>query len=181
MSATTPAQAEKTAVVVMGVAGSGKSTVAAILADRLGWSFADADNLHPAENVANMSAGIPLTDQDRWPWLETIRDWINSNPGHAVLTCSALRRSYRDVIRTAEAQVRFVHLDGNAEELAARLSSRTDHFMSVAMLDSQLATLEPLQGDEDGVVVHIGGSPQQVADRALHALRLAKRDTGSRI
>lgn len=173
MSATTQGQSEKTAVVVMGVAGSGKSTVAAILADRLGWSFADADDLHPAENVAKMTAEIPLTDEDRWPWLETIRDWISANPGHAVLTCSALRRSYRNVLRTAEARVRFLHLDGTTEELAARLTGRTDHFMSIAMLDSQLATLEPLQQDEDGVVVHIGGTPQQVADRAMHTLRLA--------
>lgn len=172
MSNAGPTEPSRTVAVVMGVAGSGKTTVAAILADRLGWSFADADDLHPAENVAKMTAGIPLTDQDRWPWLEIIRHWINTNSGNAIITCSALRRSYRDLLRDAEANIRFVHLHGTREELSVRLRGRSNHFMSVAMLDSQLAALEPLGADEDGVVLHIGGTPQQLADQALHALHL---------
>ena len=169
---------DRTAVVVMGVSGSGKTTVARILADRLGWSFAEADDLHPAENVAKMTAGIPLTDEDRWPWLETIRDWIDTNPDNAVITCSALRRRYRDILRAADARVRFLHLHGSAEELRARLTGRANHFMSVAMLDSQLATLEHLDDDEGGVRVSINGTPQQVADRAIAALHLSTRDAG---
>lgn len=171
----------KTVVVAMGVSGSGKTTVAGILADRLGWSFAEADDFHPPENVAKMTAGTPLTDEDRWPWLETIRDWIEANPGNAIITCSALRRSYRDILRSADAKVRFLHLHGTTEELSARLTGRSNHFMSVSMLDSQLATLEPLDEDEDGVVLPIAGTPQQVADRAMHALRLPLRDGKSSI
>ena len=169
---------DTTVVVVMGVSGSGKTTVARILADRLGWTFAEADDLHPPENVAKMTAGIPLSDEDRWPWLEIIRDWIDTSPDNAVITCSALRRPYRDILRTADPRVRFLHLHGTAEELRARLTRRTNHFMSVAMLDSQLATLEPLDADEGGVTVSISGTPEQVADRALAALRLPRHDAG---
>jgi gluconokinase len=162
--------AAKIVVIVMGVSGSGKTTIGRILADRLDWSFAEADDLHPAENVAKMTAGTPLTDDDRWPWLEIIRAWIDANPGNAIVTCSALRRSYRDILRTASARVRFLHLHGSVEALSSRLSARTDHFMPAAMLDSQLATLEPLGPDEDGVVVSIADTPQRIADRAAEAL-----------
>jgi gluconokinase len=163
----------KTVVVVMGVAGSGKSTVGRMLADRLGWSFAEADDFHPADNVAKMTAGVPLDDEDRWPWLQLILEWIDAHPSSAIVTCSALRRSYRDVLRTSSADVRFLHLDGTVEELSSRLIARTDHFMSAAMLESQLATLERLDDDEeDGAAVPITGSALQVADAALRALRL---------
>lgn len=162
----------RTVVVVIGVSGSGKTTVGRILADRLGWSFAEADDFHSAENVAKMTAGTPLTDEDRWPWLESIRDWINTTTGNAIVTCSALRRSYREVLRTASARVRFLHLHGSDETLRSRLTARSDHFMSAAMLDSQLATLEPLGPDEDGVVVSIADTPQQIADQAAQALRI---------
>jgi gluconokinase len=163
----------KTVVVVMGVSGSGKTTVGRMLADRLGWSFAEADDFHPAENVAKMTAGVPLDDEDRWPWLQLILEWIDAHPSSAIVTCSALRRSYRDVLRKSSADVRFLHLDGTVEELSSRLIARTDHFMSAAMLESQLATLERLDDDEeDGAVVPITGSALQVADAALRALHL---------
>jgi gluconokinase len=159
-----------TALVVMGVAGCGKSTVAELLADRLGWPLGEADDWHPAANVAAMTAGTALTDADRAPWLLAVRDWIDAQDGDCVLTCSALRRSYRDVLRTAAARVRFVHLAGSREQLAERLAARTGHFMPPALLDSQLATLEPLGADEDGVVVPVDGTPVEVADRAARQL-----------
>ena len=162
----------KTVVIVMGVSGSGKTTIGQLLAGRVGWSFAEADDFHPAPNVAKMSAGTPLTDEDRRPWLEAIRDWIDAHPGNAIVTCSALRRSYRDILSAARARVQFLHLHGSVEELRSRLTARTDHFMSVTMLDSQLATLEPLGPDEDGVVVSISDSPQQVAQQAARALQI---------
>ncbi|WP_170304491.1 gluconokinase [Microlunatus speluncae] len=162
----------RTSLVVMGVAGSGKTTVAAILAERLGWPLAEADEFHSAENVAKMSAGTPLTDEDRGPWLAAIRDWISAAAGSSVVTCSALRRTYRDVLRQADARVRFVHLDGGRDEIAERMSARTDHFMPLGLLDSQLATLEPLEPDEDAVVVPIEGTPAEIAETALTALDL---------
>ena len=112
----------KTTIVVMGVAGSGKSTVGQILSRRLGWSFAEADDFHSAANVAKMAAGTPLTDEDRRPWLESIRTWIDANAGDSVVTCSALRRSYRDILRGAQANVRFLHLSGTQESIAAHWS-----------------------------------------------------------
>jgi len=163
----------KTALVVMGVAGSGKSTVAGVLAERLGWPVADADDFHSPENVAKMSAGTPLTDEDRWPWLASIRDWISGADGSVVVTCSALRRAYRDVLREAEARVRFVHLDGSRQEIAARMAARTDHFMPLGLLDSQLETLEPLQSDEDGIATPISGTPEEIAENAVRAFALA--------
>jgi gluconokinase len=171
-SAGPEAPAEKTVLVVMGVAGSGKSTVARVLADALGWPYAEADDFHPDANVAKMSAGIPLTDEDRWPWLEHIRQWIDATPGNAVITCSALRRSYRDVLRQAHARVRVVYLAGTPQQLSARIGARTDHFMPASMLASQLAALEPPAPDEDAVEVGIDPTPAEIADRALSALGL---------
>ncbi len=157
-------------LVVMGVSGSGKSSAAKELVRRLGWDYVEGDDLHPAANREKMSAGIPLTDEDRWPWLETVAGWIRGQidagrPG--VVTCSALRRRYRDVLRT-EVTV-FVHLHGSRELLEERMAARKDHFMPLSLLESQLATLEPLQPDELGVVVDIGppteAQIQQVIDR----------------
>lgn len=156
----------------MGVAGCGKTTMSEALADRLGWPVADADDFHPAENVAKMRAGTPLTDDDRWPWLARIRDWIDAADGNLVVTCSALRRSYRDVLRGADARVRFVHLHGSRELLAERMGARQGHFMPFGLLESQLSTLEALQPDEDGVVVDIDGSPEAIVEAALRALDL---------
>lgn len=157
---------------VMGVAGCGKTTVSEALGDRLGWPVADADDFHPAENVAKMRAGTPLTDDDRWPWLVRIREWLDAADGDRVVTCSALRRSYRDVLRGARVRVRFVHLHGERELLSRRMEARKGHFMPFGLLESQLATLEPLQPDEDGVVVDVDGSPEQIVEAALRALDL---------
>lgn len=167
-----PSASDKTAVVVMGVSGSGKTTVAEILARRLGWQEAEADDFHPAANVAKMHDGIPLTDQDRMPWLIALRDWINAAPGSVILTCSALKRSYRDVLRTADARVEFIHLDGDHEVIRKRITARKGHFMPASLLDSQFATLEPLQPDEAGLVVDVEGDPTAIADQAITALHL---------
>lgn len=164
--------ADKTAVVVMGVSGSGKTTIAEVLARRLGWQEAEADDFHPAANIAKMHDGIPLTDADRQPWLAALRGWINAAPGSVILTCSALKRSYRDVLRTADARVEFIHLDGDHELIRQRISARKGHFMPASLLDSQFATLEPLQPDEAGLVVGVAGDPDAIADQAIHALHL---------
>ncbi|MEZ0446562.1 gluconokinase [Cellulomonas sp. ICMP 17802] len=160
-------------LVVMGVSGTGKSTTAALLAERLGRPLIEGDDLHPRANVEAMRAGRALTDDDRAPWLRAIRDAMNAAGGSTVVTCSALRRSYRDVLRTAEGRVRFVHLVVPDDELTRRLAVREGHFMPPTLLASQLATLEPLGPDEDGVVVPVVGTPDQVADEALRLLAAA--------
>ena len=149
-------------LVVMGVAGSGKSTVGPLLAEQLGWDFGEGDELHPEANVAKMAAGKPLTDADRWPWLARVRAWIDEHvatgrPG--VITCSALKRGYRDVLR--DPHVVFVHLSGTREQLADRLANRADHFMPVSLLESQLADLESPGPDEQALTVDITASPLQ--------------------
>ena len=160
-------------LVLMGVSGSGKSTVAGILAGRLGWDFEEGDDLHPKENVAKMHAGIPLTDTDRWPWLDRIAEWIRAHtdagrPG--IVTCSALKRSYRDVLR-GEAVV-FVLLNGSHAEIAARLTARHGHFMPATLLDSQFQTLEDLGPDEQGIKVDVGSPPGVLADEIMGRLGL---------
>jgi gluconokinase len=177
------------AVVVMGVAGSGKTTVAALLAGRLGASFAEGDDFHSPANVAKMAAGHPLEDEDRWPWLEGIRDWFAAELAagrSAVVPCSALRRSYRDLLETAgggtAGAVQFVHLTGTYELLRARIQGRAGHFMKPEMLDSQLATLEPLQDDEPGFAVDVAPRPDQIVDeilRGLDATAVANPTTGT--
>ena len=155
-------------LVVMGVSGSGKSTIAARVAERAGAAFVDADDLHPASNVAKMAAGIPLTDEDRMPWLREVGEVIARHPGQRiVVACSALRRAYRDAIRERARDVLFAELDGTRELLAQRMRGRRQHFMPLTLLDSQLATLEPLQDDENGLRVDIAGSPDQIADLIL--------------
>ncbi|GAA1714754.1 gluconokinase [Isoptericola hypogeus] len=152
-------------LVVMGVAGSGKTTIAGLLAERLGLDLAEADEFHPAENIEKMSSGTPLTDADREPWLAAIRDWLDreADAGRAaVVTCSALKRAYRDELRRARGSVRFVHLAGSPELLAERMTHRTGHFMPPELLPSQLATLEPLGRDEDGITVDIAASPEEI-------------------
>lgn len=128
-------------VVVMGVSGSGKTTVAGILQDRWGWQLAEADDFHPQSNIDKMHSGIPLTDDDRWPWLETIRTWMTEHEEagrSTIVTCSALKKMYRDVLRRGAARVIFMHLDGDHALLASRLATRTDHFMpsSCSILNS---------------------------------------------
>jgi len=158
-------------LVVMGVAGTGKSTVAGLLAERLNWELQEGDDLHPPANVAKMSAGIPLDDQDRWPWLDAIAAWIASKqergePG--LVTCSALKRSYRDRLRGPN--VIFVFLNGPRAVIEARIASRTSHYMPPSLLDSQLATLEPPTSDENVLQVNLSAGPQQEVAEVLHAL-----------
>jgi gluconokinase len=146
-----------TILVLMGVSGCGKSTVAGVLAGRLHWPFAEGDELHPAINVAKMAAGHPLDDEDRWSWLGRIREWIDAREAageSGIVTCSALKRRYRDVLRDGE--VVFVHLHGTREQLLARLTARQGHFMPATLLDSQLAALEPPGDDERAITIDIG-------------------------
>jgi gluconokinase len=149
-------------VIVMGVSGSGKSTVAAQLAAGLGWPFADGDDFHPSSNVARLRGGQSLSDEQRAPWLAAIATWIGAHHDGAVVACSALRRSYRDVLRRGGEDVRIAMLSVEPTVLAQRMEQRTAHFMPASLLASQLATLEPLAPDEDGVTVDAGGSPELV-------------------
>ena len=140
----------------MGVAGCGKSTVGAAVAKATGATYLDGDDLHPPENIAKMSAGQPLNDTDRAPWLAKVGQTLRDHVGVTLIGCSALKRSYRDIIRDAAGDpVCFLHLSGSRTVIESRMSQRTGHFMPVALLDSQFATLEPLQPDEQGVVVDI--------------------------
>jgi gluconokinase len=158
-------------LVVMGVAGTGKSTVAGLLAERLNWEFQEGDALHPPANVAKMSSGMPLTDEDRWPWLDAIAEWIKEKsrrgePG--ILTCSALKRSYRDRLRGPN--VIFVFLNGSREVIAARMAGRADHFMPPALLDSQFAALEPPTADENVLEINLATTPAEEVAEVLRAL-----------
>jgi gluconokinase len=156
-------------IVVMGVSGSGKTTVGRALAARLGVVYAEADEFHPPANIAKMSAGHPLTDEDRWPWLRSIADWIGAHEvDGGVATCSALKRTYRDLLRSG-GPVFFVHLAGGPDLIAGRLGARHGHFMPAALLDSQIADLEPLDPDEPGVVLDIAQSPAELAEAAYRA------------
>ncbi len=162
-------------VVIMGVAGSGKTTLALELTRRLGWPYAEADGFHSPANVAKMAAGVPLTDDDRRPWLQAIRDWLTAQARagrSTVVTCSALRLAYRDVLRQAEGRVRFVHLTADPALLRERLARRSGHFMPATLLPSQLATLESLVAGEDGVVIVVDVPPDDVADQAVELLGL---------
>ncbi|MGK5446981.1 gluconokinase [Streptomyces radiopugnans] len=155
----------------MGVSGSGKTTVGTALAERLGVPYAEADDFHPPENVAKMASGVPLTDEDRAPWLDAIAAWLKAQDGEGgVVTCSALKRAYRDRLRRAAPEVFFLHLDGSPELIGERLSGRTGHFMPSALLRSQFETLEALDADEAGAVVPIDGTPQEVTELAVAAV-----------
>jgi gluconokinase len=182
-------------IVVMGVSGSGKTTVGTLLANRLGWPYAEADDLHSPENVAKMASGQPLTDADRRPWLEAIAGWIDSRAsagGSGVVTCSALKRSYRDLLRSAPAgslgasrlrpgrsgersNVRIVYLAGSRDLIARRLTGRKGHFMTAALLDSQFADLEPPEPDEGVLSVPIDRSPEDTVETILAGLGLKQR------
>ncbi|WP_055488235.1 gluconokinase [Streptomyces sp. WMMB 322] len=155
----------------MGVSGSGKSTVGELLAERLAVPYAEADSFHPPENIRKMSAGTPLDDEDRRPWLDAIAAWLSEHAERGgVVSCSALRRRYRERLRASGAPMFFLHLDGPEELIAERLEGRKGHFMPRSLLRSQFATLEPLEPDERGAAVAVGGNPQEVTDRALAAL-----------
>lgn len=153
------------AIVVMGVSGCGKTTVGRLLAERLGVTFIDADDLHPAENRARMVSGLPLDDAGRRPWLVAVREaLIACGPRGCVVACSALRRPYRDALAAGEGRVVFLHLSLPRDVLVARVSNRRDHFMPVSLLASQLDTLEPLGPDEPGVSIDASGGPDQVVE-----------------
>lgn len=159
-------------IVVMGVAGSGKTTVGSLLARELHWEFADGDDFHSPANIAKMRAGIPLTDADRAPWLDTLRGlaagWI-ATPENAVLACSALKQSYRDILQINE-QVRFVYLKAERDVFAQRLLERHDHYMKAQMLDSQLRTLEPPM---NAIVVDANATPENIVREIRRQLDLA--------
>ncbi|PZA09068.1 gluconokinase [Rhodopseudomonas palustris] len=155
------------ALIVMGVSGSGKSTIGEALAQRLGWRYEDADDYHPKANVAKMSAGQPLTDDDRWPWLRAIADEIDRVIGsgsHVVFGCSALKRAYRDVLVHGRDDVRIVYLDGSRELIGARMAARKNHFMPTGLLDSQFATLECPGPDERPIVASIDAPVEVIVD-----------------
>jgi gluconokinase len=162
-------------LVVMGVSGCGKSTVGGLLAGRLHWRFEDGDHLHPASNIAKMSQGIALTDADRRPWLDAvaavIRQWLAAGDS-GVVTCSALKRAYREVIVGGSPQVRLVYLQGSRELIVRRMTARHGHFMPVSLLDSQFATLEEPTPDERPIVVSVEQRPEQIVREIESALGL---------
>jgi gluconokinase len=161
------------ALIVMGVSGSGKSTIADQLAKRIGWTYEDGDRFHPPSNVAKMKAGHPLTDEDRWPWLRAIAaeiDRVCQAGEHVVIACSALKRAYRDILVHGRNDVRIVYLDGSQQLIADRLAKRQGHFMPPDLLPSQFRTLEPPGNDEDPVTVSIDASVEAIVDDIVHQL-----------
>ena len=167
----------------MGVSGVGKSTFAKGLSTLMRWPFVEGDALHPEANLAKMSSGQPLTDEDRWPWLRAIGDWMSREIAagrSGVVTCSALRRAYRDVLRDGRPEVVFCHLVAGEDLVANRIDTRQDHFMPPSLLHSQYDTLEPLEPDEPGVEVSVDGSATEVLARAVAALQLQPEGERSR-
>lgn len=161
----------------MGVSGSGKTTIAQGISERTGLPYAEADQFHPQANIDKMSAGVPLTDEDRWPWLQRLADWMAEQAAagrSSVIACSALRRSYRDVLRKGPPTLQFVHLHGSPELIKARMAHRSGHFMPVSLLKSQLDTLEPLEPDEDGIVLDLAMPPEELIDEAVRRLDLPR-------
>ena len=162
------------AIVVMGVSGCGKTTLGALLADRLGWPFEDGDGFHPPQNVEKMRAGTPLTDDDRWPWLDAIAARIAAARGGAtgvVIACSALRRAYRDRLRDGHADIRFLHLTGEPGLIMARQAARTGHYMPASLIASQFATLEPPDTEADVIDLDVDIEPPAIVQKAIAALR----------
>ena len=166
-------------VIVMGVSGCGKSTVGALLALRLRWEFEDADWFHPAANVDKMHSGIPLTDEDRWPWLDAVAGWTDKtrhSGGHDVVACSALKRRYRDVLIGDRADVRLVYLKGDEALIARRIATRHEHFMPRSLLHSQFEALEEPGLDENPIIVSIEPQPREIVAQILSALNMVERD-----
>jgi gluconokinase len=158
-------------LVIMGVTGAGKSTVGTLIAERLGLPFNDADDFHPPANIAKMSSGQPLTDDDRWPWLDAIGAHLAAHRGGgAVVTCSALKRAYRDRLRAAAPELRFVHLQGDMALVAARQAARQGHFMPASLVASQYATLEEPAPEERVIALDVAAAPSALADAAIAAL-----------
>ncbi len=161
------------AVVVMGVSGSGKSTIASMLAQRLHWVYEDADWFHPQSNIEKMHHGEPLNDEDRWPWLRAIAAWIDETRhagGHGVVACSALKRAYRDILIGDRTDVRLVFLQGDHDLIARRIAARADHFMPTTLLDSQFAALEEPKPDERPIVVSIVPHPRDIVESIVAEL-----------
>jgi gluconokinase len=170
------------ALVVMGVSGSGKSTIADKLAERIGWRYEDGDRFHPPGNVAKMSAGDPLTDEDRWPWLQAIADEIDrvcKAGERAVIACSALKHAYRDILVHGRKDVRIVFLRGTQALIAERLAGRKGHFMPPGLLDSQFGTLEPPAAGEHPVTVSIDASVETIVEDIVRQLKLNPAGPGS--
>lgn len=166
-------------LVVMGVSAAGKTTVAQLLAEQLGWPLAEADEFHPANNIAKMQAGIPLTDEDRWPWLAALRDWMSEQAAagqSTVVTCSALKQVYRDLLREAKGEVKFIYLHGERELLLDRMAHRHGHFMPISLLDSQLATLQPPTPAEQALTLEVSAVPAELVRQVLAALNLPKEN-----
>ena len=160
-------------VVVMGVSGCGKSTIASMLAHRLNWIFEEGDWFHPPSNVEKMHAGVPLTDEDRWPWLHGIAAWIDATRrvgNHGTVACSALKRAYRDILVGERPDVRIVYLKGERDLIARRMAARDGHFMPPALLDSQFATLEEPRPDEHPIVVSIAPHPREIVEEIVKKL-----------
>jgi gluconokinase len=160
-------------LVLMGVSGSGKTTVGKLVADKLGWTYEEGDDFHPESNVEKMHAGHPLTDEDRWPWLHAIAqeiDRLRAKGESAVLTCSALKRAYRDIIVGARPDVRLVYLKGSRELIGARIAARKHHFMPPELLDSQFAALEEPAADEHALTVSVEPPPEEIAAAILAKL-----------
>lgn len=169
-------------VVVMGVSGCGKTTVAALLAARLGWQYREGDDLHPPGNVEKMRGGTPLTDTDRWPWLQAIAreiDGWRTEGQSGVVTCSALKRAYRDVLIGDRADVALVYLKGSQDLIARRMAARHEHFMPAALLASQFATLQEPTSDERPIAVDVGGPPGEIGDGIAHELEFRLREIGA--
>ncbi|MBR0675964.1 gluconokinase [Roseomonas alkaliterrae] len=158
----------------MGVSGAGKSTVGALLAERLGWPFEDGDSFHPPANVEKMRAGTPLTDEDRWPWLAAIAARITAARAEGrgvVIACSALKRAYRDVLRAGHADIRFLHLTGEPALIMARQAARQGHYMPASLVASQFATLEPPDTEADVIDLDVDPDPPAIVQKAVAALR----------
>ena len=172
MNPKTPSNATN-AIVVMGVSGSGKSTIASMLAQRLHWVYEDGDWFHPKSNIEKMHHGEPLKDEDRWPWLHAIAEWIDATRragGHGVVACSALKRAYRDVLIGDRRDVRLVFLKGDRDLIARRIAARADHFMPTTLLESQFATLQEPRADERPIVVSIVPHPREIVETIVTQL-----------
>jgi carbohydrate kinase (thermoresistant glucokinase family) len=162
-------------LLLMGVSGSGKTTIGAMLAGRLGWKYAEADDFHPPANVEKMHNGIPLDDEDRKPWLEATAEWMKDQDRPAVVTSSALKRKYRDMLRAGRPDLRLVYLDGSRELIGNRMAARHGHFFPEQLLDSQFADLEPPGPEENPLIVSIDGPPERVVDEIIDRTGLTPR------